>query len=149
MNTGPFKVKKLTSRRSAVALILGAALSTLGAAPPSSTTGWDFETTFLFSRPEFTWGRSPFEPKPGFAPSTEKEPGYELTAVLFDGENSEAIINGARVRRGDEIGWRIVEEIGQNYVLLSYGSESVIELNVPQSRGAASSIQLEEVSSRP
>ena len=120
----------------------------LGAAsnsPQNGQTPWDQETSFLFTRPEFTWGRDPFGKKPGFAVNNEKEPTYDLSAVLFDGPNSEAVINDTRVRTGDEIGWRIVEEIGPNYVLLSYGSESIIELNLPTPRGAASQIQLEEV----
>ena len=99
----------------------------------------------MFTRPEFTWGRDPFGKKPGFAVSEDKEPLYELSAIIFDGNESEAVINNDRVRVGDEIGWRIVEEIGPNYVLLSYGSESIIELNLPIPRGAASQINLEEV----
>lgn len=113
--------------------------------PQGTTSAWDQETSFLFTRPEFTWGRDPFGRKPGFAANMESEPTYLLSAVLYDGTNSEAVINDIRVRQGDEIGWRIVEEIGPNYVLLSYGSESIIELNLPIPRGAASQIQLEEV----
>lgn len=135
-------------RAGALACALCCGLSSLGAAPNSAHAGqstWDQETSFLFTRPEFTWGRDPFGKKPGFALNNEREPTYELSAVLFDGANSEAVINETRVRTGDEIGWRIVEEIGPNYVLLSYGSESIIELNLPVPRGAASQIQLEEV----
>ena len=145
-------VKNLTVpiwwRAGVLACGLCCGFSGLGAAPNASHAGqtsWDQETSFLFTRPEFTWGRDPFGKKPGFAVSTEREPEYQLTAVLYDGPNSEAVINETRVRQGDEIGWRIVEEIGPNYVLLSYGSESIIELNLPSPRGAASQIQLEEV----
>lgn len=105
---------------------------------------WIQDTTFLFVRPEFTWGRDPFLKRPGFALSEESEPNWSLSAVFFDGPESEAIINGARVRIGEEVSGRIVEEIGPNYVLLSK-NDSVLELNLPMKDGGAGSIHIEEI----
>jgi hypothetical protein len=150
-------VKKLTLlfRKGLSPVLVGllCGLGALGAAPQPgakpSTSPWDIETSYLFNRPEFTWGRNPFESKPGFGPALETEPRYELTAVFYDGTDSEAIINGQVLRVGDEIGWRIVDTIGPNYALLTDGRDSLIELNLPIPRGAASSIQLEEVKGKP
>ncbi len=105
---------------------------------------WDQDPSFLFVRPEFTWGRDPFLKRPGFGPNDFAEPKWELTAVFFDGPQSEALVNGARVRIGEEIGGRIVEEIGPNYVLLTR-EDSVLELNLPTNTDGGSSIRLEEV----
>ncbi|MBU6374524.1 MAG: hypothetical protein KGQ59_00870 [Bdellovibrionales bacterium] len=105
---------------------------------------WDQEHHLLFARPELTWGRDPFLKQPGFALNEFDEPKWELVAVFFDDETSEAIINGKRVRAGDEIQGRVVEEIGQNYVLLSR-DDSVLELNLPTSSQGPGSIRIEEI----
>jgi hypothetical protein len=122
--------------------------SPLPVAPPTAGDPyrglWIQDTTFLFVRPEFTWGRDPFLKKPGFAVSEEAEPQWALSAVFFDGPESEAIINGARVRLGEEVAGRIVEEIGPNYVLLTK-NDSVLELNLPTQDGGAGSIHIEEI----
>ncbi|NDD91981.1 hypothetical protein EBZ37_07855 [bacterium] len=104
---------------------------------------WDQEHRFLFMRPELTWGRDPFIKKPGFGPSEVEETKWDLVAIVYDGPESEAIINGKRVHMGDEIGGRLVDEIGQNFVLLTRG-DSVLELNLPASTEAGSSIRIEE-----
>jgi len=112
------------------------------------SSAWDCDPGYLFTRPELTWGRDPFNKKPGFAQSSEVEPEYELTAVIFDGDASEAIVNDKRVRVGDEVGWRYVESIGPNYVLLSDG-DSTIEANLPVQRRPAGKIEIEEVKPSP
>jgi hypothetical protein len=82
--------------------------------------------------------------RPGFALNEEAEPSWSLSAVFFDGPESEAIVNGTRVRIGEEVLGRIVEDIGPNYVLLSK-NDSVLELNLPTKDEGGGSIHLEEI----
>jgi hypothetical protein len=141
----------LIAVNASTALMAVAPVAEATATPTSATSGsdpyrglWVQDTTFLFVRPEFTWGRDPFLKKPGFAENEEKEPKWSLSAVFFDGLDSEAIVNGVRVRMGEEILGRIVEEIGPNYVLLSR-NDSVLELNLPTKDEGGGSIHLEEI----
>ena len=136
---------KVKQRVKILTCVAGVTLTCLGAAPDSR---WDHDPAYLFTRPDLTWGRDPFGKKPGYGTETEAEPSYTLTAIFADGNQSEAIINDQRVRVGDEIGWRFVEKIGTNYVLLSDG-ESTVEATLPISRSPAGRIQLEEVKFKP
>lgn len=143
--------KSIAKKLSAIAI--ASALLGVGAAPAPNSSGgdrslWDQDSSYVFERPGLTWGRDPFGKKPGFAESAESEPEYTVSAVIFDGPRSEAIVNDRRVRVGDEVGWRYVDEIGPNYVLLSNG-DSTIEANLSVSRSPAGRIQLEEVRNRP
>jgi hypothetical protein len=129
--------------------LLGASSQSSGQPPATSRQDWDLETDFLRSPPALLWGKDPFRKHPGHAPSEETEPKYELTAVIHDGVDSEAIINETRLTVGDEVGWRTVVEIGANYVLLDDGFGSLIELNLPFARRAPGSIELEEAKASP
>ena len=126
--------------------LCGLAAAGVGASQPTAPSPqvWDHDPSFLFMRPEFSWGRDPFGKKPGFSNVSELEPDYTVTAILHDGPDSEAIINDQRVMEGDQIGWRYVEKIGPNYVLLSDG-DSTIETTLSATRAPAGLIQLEEV----
>jgi len=116
---------------------------TLAAAVDTKTL-WDHEPSLLFLKPSFNWAHDPFRKKPGYSVNSFTEPQFTLAAVIYEGADSEALINGRRVRVGDEIGGRIIEEIGPNYVLLSK-DDSVLELNLPTSEPDTGVIQLEEV----
>ncbi len=150
----PESVKSMTTARTQrsrsveLLLVLACGCCVLAASPGSSqrtTEKWDHESSFLSQFPKPAWGPDPFLRRPGHAPLAETEPTYELSAVLHDGADSQAIINDQLVRMGDEIGWRTVEEIGPNYVLLSDAQDSVIELTLPVAREPAGSIELEEI----
>jgi hypothetical protein len=142
------KVGRNRSQVSELLLALACGYCALAASPDSNrrpADAWDQDASYLSRLPAPLWGPDPFRRRPGYAPVTESEPNYVLSAVLHDGSDSQAIVNDQVVRIGDEVGWRTVEEIGPNYVLLSDSKDSLIELNLPVAREPFSSIELKEV----
>lgn len=116
-------------------------VSELGASFPAML---DIEVSHLLTHPPLSWSKDPFQKTPGLAaplphPTTPK---YVLEAVFSDGLEREALIDGRRVRTGDELGAdRFVSEIGENYVLLEDG-ESTLELSIPVQRSGWSEIEI-------
>ena len=90
----------------------------------------DVELSHFVGPPKLPWGTDPFLKIPGFYFAKADTEKFILNGVFYNESGSLALINGKSVREGDYIGDRIVEEIGENFVILRKdGSE--IEINLP------------------
>lgn len=90
----------------------------------------DIDLGFFASPPKLPWGGDPFLKQPGFAKVTAAPAHFTLGGIVFSQDIPMAIVNGKKVKIGDQVEDRQVSDIGDNYVLLKkQGSE--IELTLP------------------
>ena len=78
----------------------------------------DLDLGFLSTDPPMPWQSDPFLKVPGYAQVQPKEEKFVLGGIVTSEGEPEAVVNGESVVVGDEIGGRIVESIGRNYVIL-------------------------------
>lgn len=148
-----FKPKLFIGRSSTrFCFILGSGLTAvicLAATEPLFPPFMDVETQHLASTPPLTWLKDPFRKIPGLAAPVEREdePHLTLEGVVSSGEEQLAIINGKEYHLEDEVGNRLVSEIGENYVLLEDGN-STIELMIPMKKEPQGSIRIIESNSK-
>lgn len=75
---------------------------------------------------ERVWKKDPFAPPPVTeAPAVGKEdiPALEVSAILYSGDRSAAVVNGRTVRIGDELYGQKVIDIKKGYVILGSGKK--------------------------
>ena len=97
----------------------------------------DVDYSFFMTKTKLPWGVDPFLKEPGFAKVPLSEEKLELNGIIYSKNAPMAIVNGKSVSLGDHVGERVVEEIGENYVILKK-QDSEIELNLPPLRDPAS-----------
>jgi hypothetical protein len=90
----------------------------------------DLDIGFLMSQPKLPWGEDPFLMQPGFANVPMKNEKFVLSGVLFGKKSPMAVINGKMVEEGAVIDGRLVQRIGENFVILKK-NESEIQLTLP------------------
>jgi hypothetical protein len=103
----------------------------------------DVDYSFLMTKTKLPWGVDPFLKEPGFAKVQISEEKFELNGIIYSKNAPMAIVNGKSVGIGDHVGERLVEEIGENYVILKK-QDSEIELNLPPLRAPASMNAVED-----
>lgn len=74
------------------------------------------------------WNKDPFLPPSVGVESQEtvkeEAPALTLSAILFSGKHSSAVINGTVAHLGDEVSGQKVLDIKRTYVILSRGKKS-------------------------
>ena len=86
---------------------------------------------FLDKKINYNWAHDPFLRTPGFFKGKKIEYKFKLDGLIYDKENSMAIINGNTVYVNSflEGGFRVTD-IGPNYVIIDNG-EKAKELQLP------------------
>jgi hypothetical protein len=106
------------------------------AASADETGTNNFEVTnnvdlkFFLNPPKLPWGVDPFLKEPGFAEVKRVDEPFVLNGIFYSENTPTAIVNGKKVKTGDLVGDRRVEEIGENFVILKK-KNSEIEINLP------------------
>lgn len=119
-----------------VGLILLIALAPASFARAADESGADYEIIpdldigFLMSQPKLPWGEDPFLMQPGFANVPQKGEKFVLSGVLYGKKSPMAVINGKMVEEGAIVDGRLVQRIGENFVILKK-NESEIQLTLP------------------
>jgi hypothetical protein len=90
----------------------------------------DIDIGFLMSQPKLPWGEDPFLMQPGFANVPSKSDKFVLSGVLYGKKSPMAVINGKMVEEGAIVDGRLVQRIGENFVILKK-NESEIQLTLP------------------
>jgi hypothetical protein len=90
----------------------------------------DLDIGFLMSQPKLPWGEDPFLMQPGFANVPQKGEKFVLSGVLYGKKSPMAVINGKMVEEGAIVDGRLVQRIGENFVILKK-NESEIQLTLP------------------
>jgi hypothetical protein len=121
---------KFRSFRVAWIPVLGMILPQSIAAGSVSLSNYDVDTDYLSREISFSWGADPFQRKPGFVEVESQGAPLALEGIVSEHGENEAVISGMNVVKGDVIGHKTVESIGENYVLLGEG-ESLLELSLP------------------
>jgi hypothetical protein len=79
----------------------------------------DVDKAFLEKPVHFSWGKDPFQRKPGYFYSEPKEEKMHLSAIVnTEGGRSVAIINNMSAFVNSKINGFVVKQIGSNYVVL-------------------------------
>ena len=97
----------------------------------------DIDLGFLMTNPKLPWGVDPFLKEPGFAQIPSTKENFKLGGIMYEKTSPMAVVNGKTVHEGDVVEDRLIEEIGENYVILKKHN-SEIELNFPPLREPAS-----------
>lgn len=118
----------------------------------------DLNDSFFASVPEFVWANDPFLKLSGVREKDAAAETYTVQAVMPDGSDSYAVVDGRVVRSGQKVRARKVRKIGENHVVLESDAGSMLEVpfsvRVPASVGGSapaskhsgpSSIKIEEV----
>ena len=90
----------------------------------------EVDLNYFLNPPKLPWGVDPFLKSPGFAQVPATDEKYVLNGVFYSRANPMAIVNGKSVKNGDLIGDRLVQEIGENFVILRR-DDSEVEINLP------------------
>ncbi len=97
----------------------------------------DMDVGYLLVNPKLPWGVDPFLKEPGFATIPEVKDKFKLGGIMYDKSQPMAVVNGKSVHVGDFVEDRMIERIGENYVILKKQS-SEIEISLPPIRDPAS-----------
>jgi hypothetical protein len=90
----------------------------------------DLDLDFLISSPKIPWGEDVFRKTPGFVHVESEKKRPKLRGIIYLGNRSKAFIDDRVLGLGDEVGDRVITEIGANFVVLEAG-DSQIELTLP------------------